>query len=124
MGRDNRFILAAVFLIVISIVLVTLLNSEKSHNKVRCELYDQILQESFSDIITRKFKNPNSHLRPTIEVHEKIIDIHLDTSGFFEFVIVGDSLVKESGNPKICIYRDGKFIKEFTLDYECNNLNE
>lgn len=124
MGRDYRFIIAAGLLILVSIVLVATFNSEKYHNKARCEIYERILQENFSGIITMKFKNPNSHLRPTIEVHEKRFDIHLDKSGFYDFVMVGDSLIKEKGNPAISIYRNGEYLKTFILDYECYDLSK
>lgn len=119
MGRNSLFLIAATVLVIISFVILFWTGSDMYHNNARCRVYRNFLQDSFSETMINKYNDPHNHMKPTIAFNEKEICVSLDISGFYDFVMTGDSLVKVKEDSNIIIFRNGEFLKSFTLDFGC-----
>ncbi|UII34116.1 hypothetical protein LVD17_09850 [Fulvivirga ulvae] len=81
--------------------------------------------EFFSGIIVKKYLDRKNHSNRTIkfknnnDIKESIL-FALDSSGAYDFLIEGDSIVKNKGELRVRIYRDS-VLNEFNIDYGCKH---
>ncbi len=82
-------------------------------------MFEKFKARSFHGVITKKYEDIDHHLNKTFEVESQKIVIDFDRTGFYEFIKVNDSVIKESGSPVITVFRQGEMLKEFQIDFGC-----
>lgn len=114
-------IIGAIGFIIVLIISIYIRNNDSDlRYKAKCKRYNDFLSIVLESSIQYKFLNPDHHMRPTIKTKDKKIDFYHDTSGFYEFVLLKDSIVKKKGQSEIKIYREGEYIKTFNIDFGCD----
>lgn len=88
-----------------------------------CKAKAKAEREVFNGVLQRKFKDEYDHLIEKLEIKSgdnvlRTSFLANDVSGFYDILIVGDSLVKEKNSISVTVYRNGK-INIHTLDYLC-----
>ena len=107
------------FLVFLVVGLSIRLNLSKYRNNAICEKY-----AVFNDMIIRgfvidKFRDEYDHMNEKINIDGEIIDISLDTSRFYDFIEIGDSINKESGYSNIFVFRSGEKIGSYKITFGC-----
>ncbi len=106
-----------IFGIIWMIITITLVfeNTKHWHGTTEDNIkYYQLRQ--FEGKMIRKFIDEENHMRKTLVLEQKENGIFktkkevfpFDSSGFHEYVVVGDSLVKKEGDLFATVYREGK----------------
>jgi len=118
-------IISIVFVIILICVIILIhgiyvkTNPEKYWNLGACEMYEEFLGLYFNGNIEAKYLDEEHHLNKTIEVKGIKIDIGLDISGLYEFIIIGDSLLKKQDENSVAVYRNNEHIRTFSVDFNC-----
>lgn len=69
-------------------------------------------------IVEKKFRDNKNHLNKTIVVNDNIFVFTRDSSNFYEFVEVGDSIFKTSNTMNTSVYRREIFVQDFEVLFE------
>ena len=82
----------------------------------------QVKNASYNGLVVEKYIDVN-HAIPTIVVKSgdetvKIFDFR-DESGYYEYVLVGDSVSKKSNSLEVNVKRS-ESINKFIIDYDCD----
>lgn len=97
----------------------------KDHCK---EAYKLLESKEIKGIMISKYLDKANHafktieLRTNISVEKWVIDA--DKSGLYQYILEGDSLVKQSDSYEVRLYRDGVYNRTFIMDYKCDDLNK
>ena len=81
------------------------------------------VKKFYKGMVIDKFIDRKNHLNPTLKIsnyNTKIVFLDYDKSGFYDFVRIGDSIIKEKGNMKIRLIRND-IDTVFTIDYGCKD---
>lgn len=77
--------------------------------------------KEYAGIIKKIYIDRYEHDTKTIVLNENYVNIltiwDLDRSGIYEFVKVGDSIVKRVNTYQVDVYRSDSLIKTFEIDY-------
>lgn len=88
----------------------------------KCRWSSDMKKLRLSGIIVEKMIDNSNHNKPTLEVSGsgvvKEIQFTNELSGFYDFVMIGDSVRKEAGDLNILVIRNGE-IMEKELSYGC-----
>lgn len=88
-----------------------------------CNYEKEIKGFEINSRVKDKFLDKNSHLNPTIILYrntQKIVFTSSEKSKFYDFVEIGDSLIKERGSLDIRLIRSG-LDTVITVGYGCDN---
>ncbi len=90
--------IVGIFWIILLSVFVGVLLFECS--KGECSKFYDSVDESYRGKVSRKYLNPNDHRNPTLEFEDGTVHSvnYFDTTGYFDFIEVGDSVIKTKGN--------------------------
>jgi hypothetical protein len=105
--------------IVFVIAVIIIFSREGYRNNAICKLQEEFEDYSIQGKIEEKYQDPEFGMKEAILVNSIDYHIYLDSSGFYDYVSVDDSIVKSSGSTLVKIYRNGTYIKEFELDFGC-----
>lgn len=88
-----------------------------------CELSSKFKKSEYNGVVIDKYLDQKNHRTKTItiKVNESNIDLILprDTSSFFDFIVLGDSLFKEEQQNFIGVYRKDS-LKTFKIYFGCD----
>lgn len=105
------------FLLVITFLIYQTLNQKSCR-----DYFEEEKSICFDGVITNKFVDKNEHNYPIliIDGNDETIRYNMtsDLSGLFDFVEIGDEIIKEKGFNQISVKRDIKKVV-FFLDYGC-----
>lgn len=126
----KRLIIGGIFLVmgfyVIYNVIMPILpgSQEDVLNESRCKSEKRAVEGHVAGVLTRKFLDKSSHMWKTIEysignhVNQSLILLN-DQSGAYDFILPGDSIIKELNSLELKVTRNGN-TKVFMLDFGCN----
>lgn len=86
-------------------------------------MYERYVETSCKGLVKRKYEDKNHGLKEKVQIDDLVISVFLDSSGFYDFVQPGDSVVKEAGIGLIEVYRNDSCVKQFTLDFGCEEYD-
>jgi len=86
-------------------------------------MYEQFVETSINGSVKRKYQDKNHGLKEKVQINDLVISVFLDSSGFYDFVQPGDSVVKDVGVGLIEIYRNDSSMKQFTIDFGCDDYD-
>lgn len=98
-------------------------SKDRIMNNLNCEDEKRVLDESINGIVTAKFRDKENHMVETIEYrneagsHKSLLFMN-DRSGAYDFVILGDSLLKNPKSLDVKIVRDSSEAN-YRLDFGC-----
>ena len=97
--------------------------SQPSDDEICIQQYKKEKGIYYNGRVVAKYLDKANHNSKTLELSMKGEKVNLDwdLSGLYEFVEVNDSIVKDTGNYEVRIYRDSDEYK-FIIDYGCDNL--
>jgi len=107
---------------------IFLFSSLPSLNDGARDAYKQFRSQEYKVVIIDKYIDKKEHSYPTLIYKDlkgnRIIDQNLvhDVSGFFNFVSIGDTLIKQKNGISINI-KNTKTDTIYILDYGCNGKN-
>ena len=92
-----------------------------------CKAQAKALNVEFSGVLIRKYEDSSDHLKRKVEISSdkeiyKSSFLASEVSGFYEEVLVGDSLIKEKNSLEVKVIR-GNIQKSYFLDYMCPSTN-
>lgn len=110
--KKNRGQVIMIGVIILSVVLLNVLDSHSN-----CSYQKKKLRISYSGIVTNKLLDKKNHMTRTLILNNtyKII-FNREKSGFYEFINVGDSISKKTGEFNIEVYR-GELVYNKILKY-------
>jgi hypothetical protein len=89
-----------------------------------CNKEESARKEDLVGIVLEKYNDLKNHYNPTLEIesvngetHKTVLLLN-DRSGCFDYILVGDSIIKPTGSLEVNIYRNDS-LKVFYLDYGC-----
>jgi len=92
----------------------------KSPNKIRSTKFKDDISKEFNSIVINKYIDKENHGYNTCLFKNKDNTIKFifgfDRSGLFEYIEIGDSIIKPSGDSLVIVKRN-EIVKEFMLDY-------
>jgi hypothetical protein len=106
----------AVFILIVNLLL-------PSKNELCHKAYKKIRSIEYNGKIINTYLDYNNHAIPTYEVIEdndnviKITDFR-DMSGLFEYIEVGDSIIKYKNSYTVSVFRKNQKM-DFILNYNC-----
>lgn len=86
-----------------------------------CSAKDSFKKIILTGKVLDRFIDSKSHSYPTLQIsnyNKKLVIHEYDKSGFYDFVEIGDSLIKEKGSLDIRLIRN-ELDTVFTIDYGC-----
>lgn len=108
-----------IYLSFLFLILFFIYNFE-STSSIMSEKLKRDTSIEFNSIVINKYIDKKNHLYQTCLFKNKNDTIKFifdfDTSGLFEYLHIGDSIIKPSGDSLVIVKRDG-IVKEFILDY-------
>lgn len=120
MNRKLFFLIAAIFIVILSSILIVT-NGEKFNTSIACSRLTKFKGEEYHKVVSKKYLDQKNHRFKTIEFHEgDPIVLARDTSGFFNFIQPNDSLVKTRGSRTLSVYR-GDSIHRFNIFFGCSD---
>ncbi len=116
MSKKHLFIIAQVVFVILFFALWFLAPSGN------CEAENSLKKEKFNGNVVKKYIDREQHLYPTLKLanYNRIVVVDYDKSGFYPFVQIGDSLIKEKGSLDIRLIRN-ELDTVFTIDYGCED---
>ena len=124
MEFDNlkRNLSIAASIIFLGFLIILILSIFRSPD-VNCACEEDLKKRSFNGIVLNKYKDYNQHAYPAIKIssgnlYSKEYFFEGENSGCYNFVQIGDSLVKEKGSLVINLIRNG-IDTFFIIDYGC-----
>lgn len=92
--------------------------------KNMCKAKSKALNVGFSGILIRKYEDSSDHLKRKVEIMTnngifKSSFLASEVSGFYEEILVGDTLIKEKNSLEIEVIRSNDTLRYF-LDYMCS----
>ena len=118
-----RIIIAVLCAIILIFGLYIRFNWDKYKMKSKCLMYEQFVETSINGSVKRKYQDKNHGLKEKVQINDLVISVFLDSSGFYDFVQPGDSVVKDVGVGLIEIYRNDSSMKQFTIDFGCDDYD-
>ena len=110
-------------IIIISLVILYLNNSDSLDLSTSCSNLDYFKQTVFHGRVIKKYVDQSNHRLKTIQIQDRdqVFEYVLiqDTSGFYEYVKPGDSLLKLKNDDHIKLIRDG-LNRKFKIWYGCD----
>jgi len=113
----NISIIAFIALLAIGLYIRT--HKEEYRLSAICKMYEEFKAKEISGIIQKKFKDEDHHLNEMIIINNEKIDIGLDKSGIYDFIIQGDSIEKKAGSDKVDVFRNDTILITFSVDFGC-----
>jgi hypothetical protein len=107
---------------------IFLFSSLPSLNDSACNAYKEFRSQEYKVVIVDKYIDKKEHSYPTLICKDlkanRIVNHNLvhDVSGFFKFVSIGDTLIKQKNEIGINI-KNAKTDTIYVLDYGCNEKN-
>ncbi|QNL23075.1 hypothetical protein HZR84_14360 [Hyphobacterium sp. CCMP332] len=101
--------------------------SDRSIQNRRCELKSEAIQTKFRGTLLSKFEDTNQHGIEKIKIKVGEMDtitstiLFADRSGLYKAIKIGDSVIKNSGDLMMIIWKSEIEIDTFYLDYHCKN---
>lgn len=93
-------------------------------NESRCRSEKRAVEEHIEGVLNNKFLDTSSHMWETIEFSNfnkakrtSLVFLN-DQSGAYDFIVPGDSIIKELNSLELKVTRNGK-TKVFILDFDC-----
>jgi hypothetical protein len=107
------------FVIFLVIGLSIKMNFKNYRNSALCEEYEEFKSMSYQGLVNKKYMNSSEHMnkKNDINANEIDIDIDLDNSGLYDFIILGDSIDKASDSNIVSIFRNSTKIATFEIDF-------
>jgi hypothetical protein len=115
-------------LYVLGYILPSFISKEKIVNRSNCNDEEMSKNESIKGLVVKKIRDNYSHMWKTVEYsdlngsHQTLI-FRNDESKAYDFLVAGDSIVKEANSLELKILRDGN-VKLYNLDYGCDSVNQ
>jgi predicted house-cleaning noncanonical NTP pyrophosphatase (MazG superfamily) len=122
--RKERIFNVLGIIMIIAGVIIFIMSPSTKENCINS--YSELRSESYIGIVTKKYVDKDEHYFITVEIKLKdeitswILDN--DKSGLYDYLKIGDSIVKKNGTYKVRIYRKSKVDTVFILDYGCDDL--
>jgi hypothetical protein len=96
---------------------------ENEIKKANCLDRQNALEESIEGVVINKFRDKESHMWKTIEYSHKTkssksLILMNDRSGAYDFILPGDSILKNRNSLEFKITRSG-VVTIYQLDFEC-----
>lgn len=98
-------------------------------NESRCRSEKRAAEEQIAGVLTNKFLDKSSHMWETIEYSNfdrskrtSLVFLN-DQSGAYDFILPGDSIIKNLNSLELKVIRDGN-TKVFILDFGCITTND
>jgi hypothetical protein len=87
-----------------------------------CGAVEDFKRQESCSIVLKKDSLKWNHNEPMLRVKDFCGDgfkVNGDVSGFFEYVQVGDSLSKPKDSFKVAVFREGKKVAVYKMDFGC-----
>lgn len=102
------------------ILIFQLLSSCHSH----CDEVERIGKLGIEGKIKRKYRLEWNHNSPELDFSNRANNVNRiylvdEKSGFWEYINVGDSIVKKPKSFNVTVFRNKVLVKKFNLDYGC-----
>jgi hypothetical protein len=119
----KKSVLIIISFVLTIITLVILYYDQPSKNEICIDAFIKAGQVEYKGLVDKKYIDIN-HAIPIFIVKDKNnislkVSNYRDISGLFDYIEVGDSIIKEGDSYEIIVIRNN-FEKKFTLDYGCN----
>lgn len=116
-----KTIVSIVFVVLLIVGLWIRLNPDEYRNRAVCELFAEFKTSSFNGVVEKKFLDEEHHLHEAIFVDNQEHHFNHDKSGFYTFIQEGDSIIKKEGSESVVIYRQGKMVEQYEIDFGCQS---
>ena len=114
-------ILGVLFILTLTILYLT--KRESLGISLSCSNLEEFKRTEFNGQVVKKYVDQSNHNSKTIQIqdHDHVFEYVLiqDTSGFYEYVKPGDSLLKFKNDDHIKLMRD-KLSRKFKIWYGCD----
>lgn len=111
------------FLILVAVALLIYFNDDKFSHSLACEKLEEFKEEDIKGSVESKYFDELNHNSKTIKLNNQTIVLGVDTSSFFNYLTVGDEVVKRKGKDTIVVIR-GESQKSFKLYFGCPPLTQ
>lgn len=122
--KKNRINHILVFIMIAIVCTLAYFVSINQGSNVACYAQKYFNSLELEGVVINKFLDKENHLIKTLEVNSnsKIIRIFLtrDKSGLYEYILIGDSILKSNESLKCSIKRVDT-TKEFIIDFGCQD---
>jgi hypothetical protein len=123
LSKKSQYLMIGVF--VLSVVF-TFTYNDLFKSSCNCQDFQHFLKKSYSGRVHNKFYNHKNHNNKTITIlkNGSIFEIVIPTDTlFFNFVKIGDSLVKNQNQDLIEIHRSNT-ITQFKVNFNCETKSQ
>ncbi|WP_042479537.1 hypothetical protein [Solitalea canadensis] len=100
-----------------------ILNTDSFNTSLACRKLEYFKKEEYQGIVMSKYLDQKNHSAQTIKMQGKNdygIILARDTSGFYDYVKAGDSLIKIKGQEYIKVYRQDSILRQFKIYFGCD----
>jgi hypothetical protein len=91
-------------------------------NSLQCYEFKEFQESAYSGLVWSKFIDPENHRAKTITLNKDELSViyPMDTSGFFSFVKIKDSIIKVPYKNYLTVVRNHQE-RKFYIYFECPN---
>lgn len=111
------------FLILVAVALLIYFNDDKFSHSLACEKLDEFKEEDIKGSVESKYFDELNHNSKTIKLNNQKIVVGVDTSSFFNYLTMGDEVVKRKGTDTAVVIRGGSQ-RAFKLYFGCPPLTQ
>lgn len=115
----KQYILLAGFLLIVIVTVVVVFFEDRIGGDYACARHEEFREERWHGTITRKYIDDSNHRSETFDISGgKSHVMFLRDSEFYQFIEVGDSLIKDFDTDTIQVFREDQ-LHRFKIEFGC-----